>query len=298
MDTPTHLLNITGILSCFFLPLILYYVWRDLVLPEIAKKSIPDRSTTKGKKKSNNKKLGVPELSAKSLDGCARRDIISKFVTNYSSLIQTPYIIGICGGSGSGKTFIAELIVETIAEMYPSTYSEEITVISQDSYYRGGNTETNYDIPSSIDFDLLVEHLETLIKGKPIDCPIYDFTTHSRRKETIKLFPKKIIIVEGILILTQEKLRDLFNIKVFVNADISTQIFRRTKRDMQERGRSLDEISDRYERHVAPSYNEFVLPSAKHADMSINNFKGCFVGPQIMLNHIITIIKNIGNNSV
>ncbi|XWV25194.1 mg417 protein [Tupanvirus deep ocean] len=218
--------------------------------------------------------------------------IISKFTETYDNPVKTPYIIGICGASGSGKSFIAKVISETIRKMFPKTCAE-IVIISQDSYYKGGDAETNYDVPAAIDFDLLVSHLQKLIYGESIECPIYDFSTHSRKKETNTINPCKIIIVEGILIFTQEELRDLFNMKIFIDAATPTQIFRRIHRDQSERGRNLHEIWQRYERDVWPSYSEYVSPSSKFADIIINNFNNCYVGPQIVLSHIINILRNI-----
>jgi len=219
--------------------------------------------------------------------------IISKFIENYNKPVNTPYVIGICGASGSGKSFIAEVIYKTIRTMFPESSRKETVIISQDSYYIGGDADTNYDIPISIDFDLLISHLQKLINGESIECPVYDFVTHSRTKKTKTIHPVKIIIVEGILILTQPELRDLFNTKIFIDADVPTQIFRRAERDQNERGRSLKDIRLRYERDVWPSYQEHVLPSSKYADITINNFNDCYVGPQIVLSHIINILSNI-----
>lgn len=219
--------------------------------------------------------------------------IINKFMSSYDKPIKTPYIIGICGGSGAGKTFVTKLIVKAIKQKFPKSTCGNIVVISQDSYYSGGDSKTNYDIPSAIDFNLLINHLKQLIIGKSINCPIYDFSTHSRKKETNLIKPAKIIIVEGILIFTQEELRNLFNMKIFINAAVPTQIFRRATRDIRERGRTIEEVQNRYERDVWPSFNQFVLPSSQFADISINNYNGLYVGIQITLNHIITICKNI-----
>ena len=219
--------------------------------------------------------------------------IIDKFVSTYNKAVNTPYIIGICGASGSGKTFIANLISKTIKKIFDNSECNDVVIISQDSYYIGGNTQTNYDIPSSIDFNLLTSHINQLLSGKSIKCPCYDFSTHSRLNQTIKINPTKIIIVEGILIFSHEEIRNLFNMKIFINAEAPTQIFRRTIRDINTRGRTIEEVRERYERDVWPSYNDFVYPSSKYADMVINNFNDCYVGPQIMLNHIITILGNI-----
>ena len=227
---------------------------------------------------------------------CAKSAIISKFISEYDNVIKNPYIIGVCGASGSGKTFIADLIVETMGKLFADDASiADMIIISQDSYYKGGTKDTNYDIPSAIDFELFVAHLETLIKGENIESPIYDFKTHLRKGETKTICPAKIIIVEGILIFTQESLRKLFDMKIFVHADEPTQIFRRTIRDTEERGRTLSEVRERYERDVWPSYKEFVLPSSRYADMTINNHNDCYIGLEIMLNHIVTVLKKIIN---
>lgn len=218
--------------------------------------------------------------------------VIDKFISNYSKPIRTPYIIGLAGGSGSGKSFLSEIICETIKKIFPHSYNI-VTVISQDSYYCGGDETTNYDVPSAIDFDLLTNHIERLINGKYIECPIYNFRDHRREKNTRRIYPTKIIIVEGILIFTQEKLRNKFNLKIYVDATLATQVFRRIIRDTRERGRTLETIRERYERDVAPSYIHHIYPSVIHADLTINNFNGCYVGLEAMLNHVITILKNI-----
>jgi uridine kinase len=223
--------------------------------------------------------------------------IINKFIKNYNKPVKIPYIIGICGASGSGKSFIAKLIVKTIKTLFYNSCCTDIVVISQDSYYKGGNMDTNYDIPEAIDFDLLIKHLVQLTNGESIECPMYDFTTHSRKKETKMIHAGKIIIIEGILIFTQDKLRDLFNMKIFIEAEEPTQIFRRAIRDVNERNRTIEEVKLRYERDVWPSYKEYVLPSSKYADILINNFNDCFVGPQIVLSYIVNILHNICLNN-
>lgn len=227
--------------------------------------------------------------------------IINKFIKNYSKPIRKPYIISIYGGSGSGKTFVASVITGTIKEMYANKTTgstnnacKDVVILSQDSYYIGGNSETNYDIPSAIDFDLFTEHVKQLIAGNPIECPIYDFKTHSRKKETITIYPTNIIILEGILICTEENLRNLSNMRIFVDANESTQVFRRLVRDVNERGRTIEEVRKQYKRDVAPSYKQFVLPSAQYADMTINNNNDEeYVGLEAVLNHVMTVMNNV-----
>lgn len=231
----------------------------------------------------------------KKLEKCDNQitQIIDRFVQNYGQPIITPYIIGICGASGSGKSFTADVIFHTIFRMYPNAKQNDIVIISQDSYYKGGNCDTNYDIPESIDFELLQYHIHQLKSGKNINRPIYDFSTHCRKKETVLIKPAKIIIIEGILIFTQEKLRDLINIKIFIDVQSPIPIFRRIVRDTNERGRSIHEVATRYGNHVWPSYKAHVLPSSKYADISLNNFDNCYVGFEIVLSHLVNTLKNI-----
>jgi uridine kinase len=220
-------------------------------------------------------------------------EIVNKFTKEYSETIIRPYVIGISGGSGSGKTYISNIIIKTIYEMFPDTGINDVSIINQDSYYFGGDDKTNYDIPTAIDFDLLKRNLEKLISGYSIDNPLYDFNCHKRKRETKRIYPTKIIIVEGILIFTEEKLRKLFDLKVFVSADAPTQIFRRIDRDTRERGRTITEVSERYHRDVWPSYKKYVLPSAKYADLLINNFSNSYIGHQVLLNHIVKTYQSL-----
>src|SRR5271154_1005013 len=224
----------------------------------------------------------------------SQENVIKKFIDNYSKSIKVPYVIGIAGGSGSGKTYVTEIIKQTVNQLcYHDKPDDLIVVISQDFYYRNGNSETNYDIPSSIEFDLMVSGIKKLISGNPMKCPMYDFVTHTRKSETMHMKPAKIIIIEGILIFTQEELRNLCTLKVFVGAEEATQIFRRIDRDTKERGRTLEEIKKRYHDHVGPSFKEYVLPSARYADLTINNHDDCYTGLEILMNQIVRILQNL-----
>lgn len=218
--------------------------------------------------------------------------IINKFIASRGRPIHTPYIIGIAGASGSGKSFIANLIARAIIKIFPDM-QDSVVIINQDSYYRGGNADTNYDVPESIDFELMHQQLRELVRGNAVHTPTYDFTTHSRGLKTRVVRPCKIIIVEGILVLTQECLRALFDLKVFVDASVPTQLFRRISRDIHERGRDIDDVQKRYERDIWSSYKEYIKPSASHADMTIKSIKNCFVGPQIFLSHVVDILDAI-----
>jgi uridine kinase len=175
----------------------------------------------------------------------------------------TPYIIGICGGSCSGKTTLANFINSTF---------EEANVIRQDWYYKGGNSETNFDHPNSIDFDLMIQQLHELLSGNEIEAPIYDFTTHSRKKSEFYLIkPSKILVIEGILIFHHEKLRDIFNLRIYVDAGLDTRFYRRLERDLLERGRIREEVVKAWKKNVKPCHLEYVEPSKRTAHIRINN---------------------------
>jgi uridine kinase len=197
------------------------------------------------------------------------------------------FIIGIAGGTGSGKTTVVRKIVESLP-------SEQVIVIPQDSYYRDSShipmeqrQEINFDHPSSLEFDLLVEHIRRLKMGESIRQPIYSYLTCTRASETIPVKPKKVVIVEGILILTHEALRDLMDIKIYVDADADDRLSRVIFRDITERGRTVVKVLDRYEKTVKPMHLQFIEPTKRYADIIIpqggNN--------QVAINVMKTIIE-------
>ena len=197
---------------------------------------------------------------------------------------MSSYVIGVCGPSCSGKTKTVKSIVESL--------KEKPVVISQDNYYFTGDNETNYDIPKAIDFSLLISHIKTLINGKSIQSPIYDFSTHSRLQETIEIKQSKIIIIEGILIFTQKELLDLINLKVYISAFHELAFSRRLKRDVEERGRTIEEVTDRYFKDVLPSTKQYVEPSENFSDIVLkNNIQNNFIGLEILLNHISYVMQ-------
>lgn len=203
------------------------------------------------------------------------------------------YVIGVCGASCSGKTTMCNKIIEKLRKMHNNNGENIIAVLSQDSYYIGGNEDTNYDIPESVDFDLMAGHLMDLINGKQIEEPIYDFSTHSRTIKTKTIGPAKIILVEGILIFSQKKIRDLCSLKIFVDAYPELMYSRRLKRDISERGRTLDEVNDRYFRDVRPAAQMHVYPMQNFSDIVLkNNVKNQFIGLNIVLDHIEKKIDN------
>jgi uridine kinase len=182
-------------------------------------------------------------------------------------------IIGIAGGTGSGKTTVVHQIMNELPET-------EVGIISQDSYYKDNSNLSfderaliNFDHPRAIDFDLLVQHLEELKAGNNIDQPVYSFVTHNRTDDTIYTHPRKVMIVEGILILAHPELRELFDVKIFVHADSDERLIRRLKRDIAERGRDMDEVLNRYQTTLKPMHQQFIEPTKAFADIIIPNDK-------------------------
>ncbi len=179
-------------------------------------------------------------------------------------------IIGIAGGTGSGKS--------TFTNRLKREFGDEVAVIYHDSYYRAQDEITleerrklNYDHPDSLETDLLVEHLKQLKAGKAIDCPVYDYSQYNRSGKTIRIEPRRIILVEGILLFTDARVRDLIDIKIFVEADADERILRRIVRDVKERGRDLDNIVNQYLSTVKPMHYLYVEPTKARADIIINS---------------------------
>lgn len=179
-------------------------------------------------------------------------------------------IIGIAGGTGSGKS--------TFTNRLKQYFGDNVTVIYHDNYYKphddlpfSERQDINYDHPDALETGLLVRHLEALKQGKSIRCPVYDFTQHTRSDRTILIQPSRVILVEGILILQDERLRELFDIKIFVEADADERILRRVVRDMNERGRELENIIEQYLMTVKPMHYLYVAPTKNVADLVINS---------------------------
>ena len=197
-------------------------------------------------------------------------------------------ILGIAGGTGSGKTTVVNQILNELPD-------NEVCVISQDSYYNktenlsyDERTKINFDHPNAIDFELLVEHLKQLKKGEIIDQPIYSFITHNRVEDIIKTHPRKVVIVEGILIFNSKRLRDLFDIKIFVHADADERLIRRVRRDIEERGRDINEVLSRYQNTLKPMHQQFIEPTKSYADIIIPNDRYNTVAVDI----VRTVISN------
>lgn len=205
--------------------------------------------------------------------------------------MEKPILIGITGGTGSGKSTIADAL-------YSNFSKDRITMIQQDMYYKDQShlsmeerVKTNYDHPMAFDNDLLVEHLQKLIKGEAIEKPRYDFTIHNRAKDTTTVEPREIIIVEGILILEYERIRDLLDIKVYVDTDADIRILRRLVRDIDERGRTVESVIDQYLKMVRPMHMEFTEPTKRYADIIIPEGGHNYVAIDILMAKIRDILK-------
>ena len=177
-------------------------------------------------------------------------------------------VIGIAGGTGSGKTTLMSNLIKE--------FSEDVTILSHDNYYKRHDELTyeqrcllNYDEPAALETDLMAEHLQQLRQGSAIDCPVYDFTQHNRSNDTIHLVPKKVIIVEGILIFENKELRDLMDIRIFVDTDSDVRLCRRIVRDVRERGRTLESVVTQYLDTVKPMHEMYVEPSKKYANIIV-----------------------------
>ncbi len=182
---------------------------------------------------------------------------------------MNPVVIGVAGGSGSGKTTVVGEIIRNLGH-------DQVSVIQHDSYYFDRSevpvserADINYDHPDSLETSLLVRHVKDLKQGNSVAVPVYDFTNHCRKAETVSAIPRKAVIIEGILILADSDLRSLMDIKVFVDADADLRILRRLERDIDERGRSLESVMHQYLKTVRPMHLEFVEPSKRYADVII-----------------------------
>ena len=180
-----------------------------------------------------------------------------------------PIIIGVTGGSGSGKTSVSRAIFDQL-------HGHSLMMLQEDSYYKSQDdvpfeerTKVNYDHPNAFDTDLLIEQLEDLLNWKTIEIPVYDYAAHTRSKEVVVQEPREVIIVEGILTLNDARLRDLMDIKIFVDTDDDIRIIRRIQRDIEERGRTLQSVIDQYLETVKPMYHQFIEPSKRYADIIV-----------------------------
>lgn len=204
---------------------------------------------------------------------------------------KRPVVIGIAGGSCSGKTSVTRAIYDVFRE-------HSVVVIEQDYYYKDQShmtfdqrLQTNYDHPLAFDNDLLIQHINELLEYKAIKKPVYDYVEHTRAEEIITVEPQEVIIVEGILVLEDERLRDLMDIKLFVDTDSDLRIIRRIQRDIKERGRTADSVIDQYLSAVRPMHNMFIEPTKRYADVIIPEGGGNNVAIDLMVTKIKTILE-------
>lgn len=204
---------------------------------------------------------------------------------------RKPVVIGVTGGSGSGKTSVTKAINECFG-------GHSILILEQDYYYKDQahlpyeeRLKTNYDHPFAFDNDLLIEHINKLLAYESIEKPVYNYSEHTRSSETIHVEPKDVIILEGILVLEDERLRNLMDIKVFVDTDADLRIIRRLLRDIKERGRSIDSVINQYTNVVRPMHNQFIEPTKRYADIIIPEGGSNHVAIDLMVTKIQTILE-------
>jgi uridine kinase len=208
--------------------------------------------------------------------------------------MRSPVIIGIAGGSGSGKTTVLRRIIEAFG-------SDEIAVLDHDAYYQDLSDHPpeererfNFDHPDALETGLMREHLDDLVEGETIQKPIYDFTTHSRKEETETVEPRPVVIIEGILVLAEPELEEAMDIKIYVDTADDIRLMRRIRRDIQERGRAIDGVLRQYERTVRPMHIEFVEPSKRKADIIIPRGGHNHVAIQMVLARIQDLLHKVG----
>ena len=205
--------------------------------------------------------------------------------------MNRPYIVGVAGGTGSGKTTVARAIASALPQ-------GTATLLEHDSYYRDrqdisyeARCEVNFDHPDSLETELLVEQLDALRNGKPVDVPIYDFSTHRRRDDRQRVEPAPVIAVEGILVFTDARLRERFDLKVFVDTDADIRVFRRIRRDLEQRGRSFQSIRDQYYKTVRPMHLMFVEPSKRWADIIVPEGGENSVAIELLVSKLQSVIR-------
>ena len=206
-------------------------------------------------------------------------------------------VIGIAGGTGSGKTTLMKRLIQR--------FPQDITVLSHDNYYKRHDdltyeqrSQLNYDEPAALETDLMARHLDILRRGEAIDCPVYDFTQHNRSDNVIHIVPRKVIIVEGILIFEHKELRDLMDIRIFVDTDADVRLCRRIKRDVRDRGRTLESVLEQYQTTVKPMHEMYVEPSKKYADIVVPEGGKNLVALDMIMGRIQRHLEEVCNTKV
>lgn len=222
-------------------------------------------------------------------------NIIVRTIERRSSMSDKPVVIGVAGGTGSGKTTVTRSIIQQFTD-------KTILMMEQDYYYKDQShlpfeerLKTNYDHPLAFDNDLLIEHVQKLIQKESVEKPVYDYKIHTRSEDVIPVDSKDVIILEGIMVLEDPRLRDLMDIKVFVDTDADVRIVRRLLRDIKERGRTIDSVIEQYINVVRPMHLQFVEPTKRYADIIIPEGGQNHVAIDLMASKIKTIIQEKGN---
>lgn len=204
---------------------------------------------------------------------------------------KKPFVIGVAGGSGSGKTTVARELLEIAGR-------ERVAHLLHDHYYKDlaelsfeERAQVNFDHPESLDNELFAEHLRKLIAFQPVECPLYDFKNHRRCDETLTILPRQVILVEGILIFADPVLRNLMDLRVFVDTDADLRVMRRLQRDVSERGRTVDSVIEQYLKTVRPMHNEFVAPSKKYANLVLPEGGMNQVAIDVLISKIQAVLK-------
>ncbi|XP_060630286.2 uridine-cytidine kinase 2 [Anolis sagrei] len=211
-----------------------------------------------------------------------------------------PFLIGVSGGTASGKSSVCAKIVQLLGQNDVDHHHKQVVILSQDSFYRVLTTEQkakalkgqfNFDHPDAFDNELIVKTLREIMEGKTVQIPVYDFVSHSRKEETVSVYPADVVLFEGILAFYSQEVRDLFQMKLFVDTDADTRLSRRVLRDISERGRDLEQILSQYITFVKPAFEEFCLPTKKYADVIIPRGVDNLVAINLIVQHIQDILN-------
>ncbi|KAM4556984.1 uridine-cytidine kinase 2-B [Fundulus diaphanus] len=213
---------------------------------------------------------------------------------------RQPFLIGVSGGTASGKSSVCERIVEKLGQNEIENRQRRVAVLSQDSFYKELTPEQkakalkgqfNFDHPDAFDNALIMQTLRQILQGETIQIPVYDFVTHSRKEEFVTVYPADVVLVEGILMFYSQEIRDLFQMKLFVDTDADTRLSRRVLRDINERGRELEQVLSQYITFVKPAFEEFCLPTKKYADLIIPKGANNLVAINLIVQHIQDILN-------